>query len=93
MVHARTCKVSRKYSDAFSRYSAKTKRDGQIDRQMGAFQHLPPRAFGTVGDNNTYIDRLQNNTHTLIKFIINIYLINNSYVFMLSKHIIYVYFY
>ena len=30
---ARTCKVSRKYSNASSRYSAKTKRDGQTDRR------------------------------------------------------------
>ena len=28
---ARTCKVSRKYSNAFLSYSAKTKRDGQTD--------------------------------------------------------------
>ena len=30
---ARTCKVSRKYSNAFLSYSAKTKRDGQTDRR------------------------------------------------------------
>ena len=46
-------------------YSAKTKRDGQTDRQMdvgrgtdgqtdrrGALQYLPSRAFGAAGDNN-----------------------------------------
>ena len=31
--HARTCKVSRKYINAFLSYSAKTKRDGQTDGQ------------------------------------------------------------
>ena len=30
---AHTCKVSRKYSNAFLSYSAKTKRDGRTDRQ------------------------------------------------------------
>ena len=30
---ARTCKVSRKYSNAFLNYSAKTKHDGRTDRQ------------------------------------------------------------
>ena len=30
---ARTCKVSRQYSNAFLSYSAKTKRDGRTDRQ------------------------------------------------------------
>ena len=40
---ARTCKVSRKYSNAFLSYSAKTKRDGQTDRQTdgrGALQYI-----------------------------------------------------
>ena len=46
---ARTCKVSRKYSNAFLSYSAKTKRDGQTDGR-GALQYLPSRAFGAAGD-------------------------------------------
>ena len=49
---AHTCK--RKYIYAFSSYSAKTKRDGQTDRQTdgeGALQYLPSRAFGAAGDN------------------------------------------
>ena len=39
-----TCKVSRKYNNAFLSYSAKTKRDGrtETDKQMGAFHDLPP---------------------------------------------------
>ena len=56
MVHVRTCKVSRKYINAFLSYSAKTKRDGQTDGQTdgrtdrqtdgrGALQYLPSRAF------------------------------------------------
>ena len=32
---AHTCKVSRKYINAFLSYSAKTKRDGRTDRQTG----------------------------------------------------------
>ena len=31
--------------------SAKTKRDRQTYRRMGALQYLPSRAFGEVGDN------------------------------------------
>ena len=31
--------------------SAKTKHDGQTDGGGGAFQYLPSRAFGAVGDN------------------------------------------
>ena len=53
---ARTWKVSRKYSNAFLSYSAKTKRDGQTDGQTdrqtdrrGALQYLPSRAYGTGG--------------------------------------------
>ena len=49
----RTYKISRKYSDAFLSYSAKTKRDGQTDGQRGgggggggAFQYLPSWAIG-----------------------------------------------
>ena len=44
-----TCKVSRKYINAFSSYSAKTKRDGQTDGWTdgrGPLQYLPSRAFG-----------------------------------------------
>ena len=63
---AHTCKVSRKYSNAFLSYSAKTKRDGQTDGQTdrwtdgrtdgrGALQYLPSRAFGAAGDNNTRV--------------------------------------
>ena len=56
---ARTCKVSRKYINAFLSCSAKTKRDGQTDGRTdrrGALQYLPSRAFGTAGDNkHTYI--------------------------------------
>ena len=66
---AHTCKVSRKYINAFFSYSAKTKRDGQTDRQTdiqmdrqtdgpGALQYLPSRAFGAAGDKNWYIDIL-----------------------------------
>ena len=44
---ARTCKVLRIYINAFSSYSAKTKRDGQT-----ALQYLPSRAFGETGDKN-----------------------------------------
>ena len=51
---AHTCKVSRKYINAFSSYSAKTKRDGQTEG--GALQYLPSRAFGAAGDNNTRMD-------------------------------------
>ena len=52
---AHTCKVSRRYSNAFSSYSAKTKRDGQTDGWtdgQGAFQYLPSWAFGVAGDKN-----------------------------------------
>ena len=53
---ARTCKVSRKYINAFLSYSAKTKYDGQTDGRTdrwgggGAFQYFPSRAFGVAGD-------------------------------------------
>ena len=50
MVHVPT--VSRKYSNAFSSYSAKTKRDGQTDGQ-GALQYFLSQAFDTAGDNKT----------------------------------------
>ena len=52
---ARTCKVLRKYINAFSSYSAKTKRDGQTDGR-GALQYLPSRAFGAAGDNKCCCD-------------------------------------
>ena len=54
---ARTCKVSRKYINAFFSYCAKTKRDGQTDGRTdgrGALQYLPSRAFGTAGDKNSH---------------------------------------
>ena len=54
MVHVRTCKVLKKYINAFLSYSAKTKRDGQMDGwtdRRGALQYLPSRAFGAAGDN------------------------------------------
>ena len=38
---AHTCKVSRKYSHAFLSYSAKTKRDGRTDGQMGGVAISP----------------------------------------------------
>ena len=66
MVHVCTCKVSRKYINAFLSYSAKTKRDGQTDGQTdrqtdgrGALQYLPSRAFGAAGDKNI-LARLKN---------------------------------
>ena len=47
----------RKYINAFLSYSAKTKRDGWMDRRTdrqtdgrGALQYLPSRAFGAAGD-------------------------------------------
>ena len=60
---ARTCKVSRKYSNAFLSYSAKTKRDGRTDRQTdrqtdgrtdrqtdgGRCNISRPRAYGAGG--------------------------------------------
>ena len=53
-------KVLRKYINAFSSYSAKTKRDGQTDGHTdgrggggGALQYLPSRAFIAAGDNKT----------------------------------------
>ena len=52
---ARTCKVSRKYINVFSSYSAKTKRDGRTNRWTdgrGALQYLPSRDFGAAGDND-----------------------------------------
>ena len=58
---AHTCKVSRKYSNAFLSYSAKTKRDGrtdgQTDRQTdgrGVLQYLPSQASGAAGDKKTF---------------------------------------
>ena len=45
-----TCKVLRKYSNASSSYSTKMKCDRLMDGR-GAFQYLPSRAFGMVGDN------------------------------------------
>ena len=46
----RTCKVSRKYINAF--YSAKTKRDARTDEQTdgGHFNISRPRAYGAAGD-------------------------------------------
>ena len=46
-----------KYINAFSSYSAKTKRDGRTDRREGggALQYLPPRAYGAAGDNKFFI--------------------------------------
>ena len=52
---ARTCKVSRKYINAFSSYSAKTKRDGRIDGRTDVLQYLLSRAFGAAGDNKYII--------------------------------------
>ena len=49
---ARTCKVSRKYSNAFLSYSAKTKRDGWTDGRTdiqtdgGRCNISRPRAYG-----------------------------------------------
>ena len=50
---AHTCKVSRKYINVFSSYSAKTKRDGQTDRRADRQGHFNiSRAFGAAGDKN-----------------------------------------
>ena len=71
---ARTCKVSRKCINAFSSYSAKTKRDGQTDRQDrrtdrqtdgGALQYLPSRAFCAAGDKAPR-EIITNNTNIII---------------------------
>ena len=48
MVHIPANKVSRKYSNAFLSYSPKTKRDGQMDRQMDI---LTETTFGV----NTFV--------------------------------------
>ena len=55
LLHPHTCKVSRKYSNAFSSYSAKTKRDGQTDRRTdgwtGGISISPiPGLGGAAGD-------------------------------------------
>ena len=63
---AHTCKVLRKYSNEFSSYNAKTKRDGH-DRWMGAFQYLPSRAFGATGDNNELDISVTNAPHSCLK--------------------------
>ena len=58
---ARACKVSRKYLNAFSSYSAKTKRDGQTDGRTdeqtnGGRCHISrPRAYGMTGDKKTTV--------------------------------------
>ena len=69
---ARICKVTRKYINAFSSYSVKTKRDRQMDRQMdggggggGRWQYLPSWAFGVAGDKNVFKTQLNQNTNTL----------------------------
>ena len=72
---ARTCKVSRKYNNAFLSYSAKTKRDGQTDGQTdrrtdgrtdgrGALQYLPSRACGAAGDKKLYSTPTWHGAHT-----------------------------
>ena len=56
---ARTCKVLRKYSNAFLSYSAKTKRDGQDRRtdRRGALQYLPsPGPTAQAGDKKQWVD-------------------------------------
>ena len=53
MVGALTCKVSRKYSNAFLSYSAKTKRDGRTDRRTGGVAISPvPGPTAPAGDKN-----------------------------------------
>ena len=41
--------ANKKYINAFSSYSAKTKHDGLTDGR-GALQYLPSRAFGAAGN-------------------------------------------
>ena len=55
-----TCRVLRKYMNASSSYSVKTKCDGQTDRQTGCVSISPSRAFGAAGDKNTYLPTLGN---------------------------------
>ena len=64
---ARTCKVSRKYSNGFLSYSTKTKRDGQTDGQTdgwmdGGHFNISHPGFGAAGDNKERLLILYNIT-------------------------------
>ena len=74
----RTCKVSRKYINAFWVTVRKTKRDGQTDGRTGGGGRCNisrPRAYGAAGDNYIHV-------HWMLKFqILEVYLGYKAYMY------------
>ena len=81
---AHTCKVSRKYINALSSYSAKTKHDEQTDgrtdgRTDGGHCNISrPRAYGAAGDNKRHFSFTTSRLHGGCAYLKNLSIFETS---------------